>query len=382
MRRSSGMVLLILILCAVSPPAAVAASIQLEVSGSPITFGGEVHVSGVIEPATAGELVTIVDADDQIVARGMTGPHGGFAATFRAERTARIRARWGDVTSAPVAVGVRPRITVVLWQARLFDRVMVTGRVRPAVGGSRVRVSLLHAGLRVARRWTRVHDDGRFRTDLPVSLPGRYRAVVRAEPPDLRPGTGTSIVKRTPLPSLADGASGVFVGLLERRLVELGYRLDGVDGRFDERTGDAVVAFHKVQRMDRRFSVVDATWRALATPVRPRPRFRWPAYHLEIDQTRQVLYTVRDGRILWISHVSTGKPSTPTYDGTYRIYRKVAGTYNGLSYPSYFDGGRAIHGWKDVPTYNASHGCVRFPLWNAVWIFRHAPIDSAVRIYH
>jgi lipoprotein-anchoring transpeptidase ErfK/SrfK len=243
-------------------------------------------------------------------------------------------------------------------------------------------VVLTRGGVEVARRWPRVHASGRYETELPVARPGTYRAAARFDLPDLWAGTAASGARAAPLPALSSGAKGTFVGLLEHRLVGLGYRLDGVDGVYDVRTGDAVVAFHKVQGMPRRFAVSAATWRALAAPLRPKARFRRPAAHIEIDQTRQVLYAVRDGRVAWISHVSTGKPSTPTYDGTFHVYRKVRGTYNSLYYPSYFDGGRAIHGWKDVPTYAASHGCVRFPFWNAVWIFRHAPIDTAVRIYH
>lgn len=278
---------------------------------------------------------------------------------------------------APPSGAADVSVRVRLWQPRLFDRVVVTGQVRGADAGDRVAVWIVHAGGEVARRWPELRPDGSFRTDLPVATPGWYRAYA-----GIAGETDRSLARRTPLPSLARGADGVFVGLLERRLVALDYRLDGVGGTYDVRTADAVVAFHKVQRMPRRFDVTEATWRALASPLRPRPRFGWPARHVEIDQTRQVLYTVRDRAIVSISHVSTGKPSTPTYDGTFRVYRKVAGTYHGLYFPSYFDGGRAIHGWESVPTYAASHGCIRFPFWNAQWIFRHAPIGTAVRIYH
>ena len=72
--------------------------------------------------------------------------------------------------------------------------------------------------------------------------------------------------------------------------------------------------------------------------------------------------------------------------GLYRelaiVYRKVKGIYHSLYWPSYFDGGRAIHGWEDVPTYNASHGCIRFPFWNAIWIYHQAVMGTIVRIYH
>ncbi len=118
---------------------------------------------------------------------------------------------------------------------------------------------------------------------------------------------------------------GVFVGLLERRLVELHYRLAGAKDRsFDVRTGDAVVAFHKVQGMERVFVVREATWRRLARPRIPHPRRDWNAFHFEVDQTRQVLYTVEDGEITNVLHVSTGAGGA-TRDGTFRVHRKLAG---------------------------------------------------------
>ena len=48
--------------------------------------------------------------------------------------------------------------------------------------------------------------------------------------------------------------------------------------------------------------------------------------------------------------------------GKYRFYRKSPG-YNakGMYYSSYFVGGYAIHGFDPVPTYPASHGCLRIP---------------------
>jgi DNA-binding transcriptional LysR family regulator len=187
----------------------------------------------------------------------------------------------------------------------------------------------------------------------------------------------------TPLPSLASGATGTFVRLLESRLVELDYRLAGrTDGRYDFRTADAVVAFHKVQGMARSFAVSSSTWRRLAEPRVPQPRRTWRGFHVEVDQTRQVLYLVRDGEIDDILHVSTGANGA-THDGTFRVYRKLAGySPNRLYYPSYFDGLRALHGWTEVPTYPASHGCVRIPYWNATWVYARVDLGDRVVIYH
>jgi lipoprotein-anchoring transpeptidase ErfK/SrfK len=92
---------------------------------------------------------------------------------------------------------------------------------------------------------------------------------------------------------------------------------------------------------------------------------------------------VEDGDVTAIFHVSTGKPSTPTHDGLFRVNRKIAGySAHRLYYPSYFDGNRALHGWPEVPTYAASHGCVRIPYWNALWVFDLATIGTRVAVYH
>jgi lipoprotein-anchoring transpeptidase ErfK/SrfK len=65
------------------------------------------------------------------------------------------------------------------------------------------------------------------------------------------------------------------------------------------------------------------------------------------------------------------------------VFRKLAGhSENRLYYPSYFDGLRALHGWTEVPTYAASHGCVRIPYWNAIWTYRQAEYGTPVVVYH
>jgi lipoprotein-anchoring transpeptidase ErfK/SrfK len=126
-----------------------------------------------------------------------------------------------------------------------------------------------------------------------------------------------------------------------------------------------------------------AVWRALGSPKLFVPRNQDRGFHIEIDQTRQVLATVRDGKVQDIVHVSTGKASTPTRDGSFRIFAKLAGfSPKGLWYPSFFDGGRAIHGWTDVPAYAASHGCVRIPYWVTLWMFDQDPIGTPIIIYH
>jgi lipoprotein-anchoring transpeptidase ErfK/SrfK len=134
--------------------------------------------------------------------------------------------------------------------------------------------------------------------------------------------------------------------------------------------------------MERSDVVNEATWRRLASPIRPQARRTWQGFHFEVDQTKQVLYTVEDGDITNVLHVSTGAGGL-TRDGAFRVRAKLAGfSPNHLYYPSYFDGYRALHGWTEVPTYAASHGCVRIPYWNAQWVYGLADYGTPVVIYH
>lgn len=385
MRRSVLGGFLVLGFVCVTVPSALAAAgtVTLSASATTIEFGESVRLTGEISPPAGGEAVDIVDAAGAVVASTTTNAGGGFSASISPEANVTLHAVWGTDVSPDLSIGVRAVVTVHLGPVRLFDRAVVRGTVAPLVMGATVSVTLTRDGNAVAERSAVIGAAGGYRTSLPIEEPGTYRVRAAFADPDHLRGTAIDGPASTPLPSLRTGSSGIYVLLLERRLVELHYRLVDIDRRYDFRTADAVLAFRKVQRMLRVSTVDAAVWRALAHPVRPRARSTANGFHIEIDQTRQVLYTVRDGSVTDIMHVSTGKPSTPTRDGSFSVTRKLAGySGNQLYYPSYFDGYRAIHGWPDVPTYAASHGCVRVPYWNAKWIYGLAAIGTRVIVYH
>ena len=357
--------------------------VTLDASAKAITIGGDVKLTVQIDPPQGGETVSIRDAGGTEIASGQTGSRGRFAATFSPKENVTLHAEWGAEVSADVPIGVRARVRVRLGAVRLFDTVVARGGVAPIVPGARVDVVLTHAGKVLFEHHPRMGTAGGFRTRFDVPLPGTYRVRARYDDAEHLAGSDTGGPRTTPLPTLRRGSRGRSVKLLEQRLVALHYRLVGVNESFDFRTADAVMAFRKVQRMPRTQTVDAAVWRALASPVRLHPHARTDGFHIEVDQTRQVLFTVVDGRVRAIIHVSTGKPSTPTRDGSFRVSRKLAGySEHGLYYPSYFDGNRAIHGWPDVPSYAASHGCVRVPYWHAKWIFGLADIGTRVLVYH
>ena len=360
-----------------------ATAVTLTASSTSVTFGESVTFTAAVVPPVAGSAVSILDASGSILASGATVADGTFTANVQPHANLVVHATSSAVDSASVSVGVRPIVTLASSPIRLFDDVTIRGTFKPARQGSAVTVELQHRGDVVATKRPVMDARGRFRTTFRVPQAGSYRARATLDAPDLLPGRASTSPSITPLPDLASGAHGVFVGLLERRLVELHYHLVGVDQAFDYRTADAVMAFRKVQGMARTTSVDAATWRALGSPKLFVPRNHDHGFHIEVDQTRQVLATVRDGKVEAVFHVSTGKPSTPTHDGSFRVSSKLVGfSPKGLYYPSFFDGERAIHGWTDVPNYAASHGCVRVPYWIAQWIFALDPVGTPVIIYH
>jgi N-acetylmuramoyl-L-alanine amidase len=385
MRRSAlGGFLALAFVCVTVPSAlAAAGAVTLSASASTIDFGESVRLSGEISPPAGGQAIDIVDVTGAVLTTTTTGGAGRFSASLSPRANVTLHAVWGSDVSLDVSIGVRAVVTVHLGSVRLFDGAAVRGTVAPAVAGAMVAVTLIRDGKPVADGSVGMGAAGGFRTTFTIEQPGTYR--VRAVFVDLDHLRGTAIdgPRSTPLPSLRIGSSGIFVRLLEQRLVDLQYRLVDIDRRYDFRTADAVLAFRKVQRM-LRVSTVDAgIWRALAHPLRPRPRSSTSGFHIEVDQSRQVLYTVQDGSVTNIMHVSTGKASTPTRDGSFSVTSKLAGySDHQLYYPSFFDGSRAIHGWPDVPTYPASHGCVRAPYWNAKWIYGLAAIGTRVIVYH
>jgi lipoprotein-anchoring transpeptidase ErfK/SrfK len=300
-----------------------------------------------------------------------------------------VIAAWAVASAAPPAAAqtspLPVTLTVQLSDVRLFEEAVVYGSLDPPHPGAYVQVSLLLDGREIGRRAVALSGDGStFETRILVERWGRYRGQAAFEgDADHAPATAATEPKQIRAPGpLHSGSHGTSVLALEKRLDELNYHLPRPNQRFDYRTGDAVLAFHKVQGMSRGENVTRATWKRLADPRKPKPRAKRPPTHIEVDQTKQVAYVVRKGEIDEIWHVSTGAGGA-TRDGVFHVVRKIAGfSPNHLYYPSYFDGGRAVHGWPDVPPSPASHGCVRVPYWIARWIFGVMHYGMEVRIYH
>jgi len=183
----------------------------------------------------------------------------------------------------------------------------------------------------------------------------------------------TAVTVTAAHPTLRNGSRGVQVTRLQQRLAALHYDVGSVDGVFGNDTLHAVYAFQKVQRIGVDGVVGPGTWAKLAAPKVPAPRHRLSAAAVEVNLTVRVVYLTKNGKVTRIVDASPGKPSTPTVTGSYRFSRRINGWRNaplGLLWrPYYFTGGYAVHGSRSVPTYAASHGCVRVTMaaMNRLW---------------
>jgi peptidoglycan hydrolase-like protein with peptidoglycan-binding domain len=175
------------------------------------------------------------------------------------------------------------------------------------------------------------------------------------------------------------------VTYLQQRLIALRYDVGSVDGVFGYNTLHAVYAFQKVQGIGVDGVVGPTTWNRLASPYRPKARHYHGSAAVEVNLTKRVLYLTKAGKVTKIVDASPGKPSTRTPTGNFSITRRIDGWRQsdlGLLWrPYYFYRGYAIHGSKSVPTYAASHGCVRvtMPAMNRLWSTLH--IGEHVHVY-
>jgi lipoprotein-anchoring transpeptidase ErfK/SrfK len=178
------------------------------------------------------------------------------------------------------------------------------------------------------------------------------------------------------------GARGPAVRLLQQRLAAKGYVV-GQRGLFDDRTARAVLAFRKVAGMARTTAADSGLFKALLAG-KGTFKVRHPDHgkHVEADLSRQVVALIRGSKVERIYPASSGKPSTPTVRGSFRVYSKLPGfNAKGMYYSDFFIRGFAIHGYASVPVFAASHGCLRVPNPDAVSIFRWIKIGDIVDVY-
>jgi hypothetical protein len=335
-----------------------------------VTYRARAFLTGRIVPALPGSRLD-VQRDGHAAGHGVVHAGGRFRIGIRPRVPGSYTVAFGGAVSNAAPVAVRPRITLgVVGPPVLGARLMARASVHPAAAGP-LTISIYRRARLVAR--------GRSSVRLATDRPGAFRIVAAVQP---RPGfvRGSAIADAVVrVPDLGWGSTGGSVLELDRRLVALGYALEGVNSTFGYDDYEAVLAFQKLNGLPRS-GRVDARFWALLDRAR-RPRARYGGDHIEVDKTRQVLFLVRDGRVVLIAPVSTGATGN-TPSGRFRVYRKVVGWDWVLWYPMYFLRGFAIHGYPDVPAYPASHGCVRIPMWLAPRLFSVNGYGTTIYVYY
>jgi L,D-transpeptidase catalytic domain len=210
--------------------------------------------------------------------------------------------------------------------------------------------------------------------------PGRLtiRASHRATP-----GLATAVAKPVRVnavrPYAAPGARGPLVRLLQAKLDGLHYAVSR-SGTFDAATANAVMAWRKYTGMSRNTVASEQVFSGLlAGKGAFKVRHPQDGHHVEARLDKQVLALIDGSRVVRIYHTSSGAAATPTVRGKFHVYLKTPGTNaKGMVDSSYFIRGYAIHGYASVPSYNASHGCLRVPIMNARTIYNWLRIGDVV----
>jgi hypothetical protein len=268
-------------------------------------------------------------------------------------------------------------------------RMAVRGVVVPYVAGQQVKVSIYREGRKVAVQEASVlaarNGTGKFELSYTSGGVGlvQVRAVHYATPQQAL-FTGRSTTVRVTGTNLSGGAQGFSVRVLQSELNALHYVVP-LSGVFDEGTARAVIAYRKVAGLER---VASTNFRVFELLQRGAGNFqvhyRRDGRHVEADLTRQVLAEIEPGgHVRSIYTMSSGKPSTPTVIGHFFVYSKTPGTNShGMVDSNYFIRGYAIHGYAEVPTFAASHGCLRVPIPDAASIFGWVQMGTPVDVYN
>lgn len=219
------------------------------------------------------------------------------------------------------------------------------------------------------------------------ALPGVKAVKVRVEggvPIGLFPGYDLSrpvlkpyVPERPAAPSLRE---------TQQLLSDLGFMAQsGVTGSPDGQTSNAVLAFQKWARLSRDGSLTTEVSEMIARSTRPQPAFRKPGHRIEVHLGRQLALLIDHNRVTRLVHISSGAGGA-TPRGAFHVFRKERYSWSvpfkvWLPWASYFVGGVAFHEFGSVPTYAASHGCVRVNHYDAPMLYEFATHGTPVDVF-
>jgi L,D-transpeptidase-like protein len=250
------------------------------------------------------------------------------------------------------------------------EKVIVNGRLSPAAAGERVVLAFKHGRKTLKTRSPKTDAAGKFTVKFKLRASGRltFKAVHAKSPAIKR--AAYKVHLQSFAPSLHFGSKGALTRLFQKHLARMKYPTSR-SGVYDAATGRAVMAYRKVNSLSRVETPSAAIIRkVIAGKGGYTPRHPKAGHHVEADISRQFLALVDGDKVVRIEPTSSGAPATPTVLGHYRFYSQTPGTNaKGMVYSNYFIRGYAIHGYASVPPYNASHGCLRIPIPDAIRVF-------------
>jgi len=273
--------------------------------------------------------------------------------------------------------------------ALVGGRIVVRGIVTPYVGGQTVKVSSYREGRKVEVKTVSVLGVGNGTGQFHISFASRDAGLVQVRAAHYLSAQQGAFSARSQgvrfvNPNLGLGAQGQSVRLLQSELDALHFAVP-LTGVLDEGTGRALVAYRKLTGLERIPYAGKQVFRLLARHAGSfHVRYPGDGRHVEANLTKQVLAEIEPGgRVRTIYTISSGKPSTPTVIGRFRVYSKTPGeNTEGMVDSNYFIRGYAIHGYAEVPTYAASHGCLRVPIPDAPTIFAWVQDGTPVDVYN
>jgi peptidoglycan hydrolase-like protein with peptidoglycan-binding domain len=266
---------------------------------------------------------------------------------------------------------------------------VVRGIVTPYVGGQAVEVSFYREGRKLEVKTVSVLGVGNGTGQFHIGFAGRDAGLVQVRAAHYLSAQQGAFSARSPgvrfvNPNLGLGAQGQSVRLLQSELDALHFAVP-LTGVLDEGTGRALVAYRKMTGLERIPYAGKQVFQLLARHAGSfHVRYPGDGRHVEANLTKQVLAEIEPGgRVRTIYTTSSGKPSTPTVIGRFRVYSKTPGeNTEGMVDSNYFIRGYAIHGYAEVPTYAASHGCLRVPIPDAPAIFAWVQDGTPVDVYN
>jgi hypothetical protein len=274
-------------------------------------------------------------------------------------------------------------------KAKVGDRIEAIGTVTPFVGHQKVEIRLGNKGDTVMKKTPYVHrvkgkKFGRFKLrSKPLIEAGKYRVRVKKIASGRQAGASAKSKSfALKYPDLDPGDRGPAVAVFNDLLRDQAY-YNTDKSTYGSHTERAVMAFRKVNGMERNFQATPEIFQMLAAG-KGGFKLKYPnaGKHTEVDISKQVMALADGGKAKYIFHVSTGAAATPSDQGGYTYYRKDPGFNSlGMYYSVYYNRGEATHGYHSVPPYPASHGCIRNPIPDSVFIYNWIDLGDKMFVY-